>query len=463
MKILLTSLLLLCAMAGNAAQITWGNLPTTNVVHTADFFPLVTQFGTASSTNKTATLGVIANSLSADQGMLTNGISAATITTINNSTLNGGTVIGNVFNDTGLSDLRLVYAGAGTKLLTSLPTGTFGQILMSQGASLPAWTNNAATLTNLPLSALAQSSAVSGQVIEWNGSAWVATDVQGVTIPNTFTQTNLVANQLYTNTSGSVQMIIGEVALVAAAGVSGRSSFDVMVDQAGGTSYSRYTVAAVQTTALTLAQNYTNSFATAISNSAAFYLTNSSAGSGDSATLVSGQCQLLTLSDGAAAGVATLAGNNTFSGTTTFSGAVSGLAGSSISSGTIANARLPFHTNVILSVTINGNGLTVPTGLVYANPVAADAYTISGWAITAQGASPTATFDVWKIAQGTALPTVANTIMGTKPALSTGNALVSTTLTSWSTAVTKGDIWGVNLDAVTAATNITFQLFGYRQ
>jgi hypothetical protein len=319
MKILLTSLLLLCAMAGNAAQITWGNLPTTNVVHTADFFPLVTQFGTASSTNKTATLGVIANSLSADQGMLTNGISAATITTINNSTLNGGTVIGNVFNDTGLSDLRLVYAGAGTKLLTSLPTGTFGQILMSQGASLAAWTHNAATLTNLPLSALAQSSAASGQVIEWNGSAWVATDVQGVTIPNTFTQTNLVANQLYTNTSGSVQMIIGEVALVTAAGVSGRASFDVMVDQTGGTSYSRYTVAAVQTTALTLAQNYTNSFATAISNSAAFYLTNSSAGSGDSATLVSGQCQLLTLSDGAAAGVATLAGNNAFTSSNEFS------------------------------------------------------------------------------------------------------------------------------------------------
>jgi hypothetical protein len=125
-------------------------------------------------------------------------------------------------------------------------------------------------------------------------------------------------------------------------------------------------------------------------------------------------------------------------------------------------SALHLATNVILSVTLNGAGATVPTGQVYANPVAGDNWTISGWAITAQGNAPTATFDVWKIAKGTSLPTVANTIMGTKPSLASGNALVSTTLTGWSTAVSAGDIWGVNLDSVAGATNITFQLFGYK-
>lgn len=119
-------------------------------------------------------------------------------------------------------------------------------------------------------------------------------------------------------------------------------------------------------------------------------------------------------------------------------------------------------TNAILTVAIDGNGSVIGTGAVNGYPVAGDAYTISGWSITAMGSSPTCTIDVWKIASGTALPTVSNSIMGTKPALATGNVIESTTLTGWSTAVTKGDIWGINIDAVTVATNIVFQLFGYR-
>jgi hypothetical protein len=48
--------------------------------------------------------------------------------------------------------------------------------------------------------------------------------------------------------------------------------------------------------------------------------------------------------------------------------------------------------------------------------------------------------------------------MGTKPALSTGNAIRSTTLTSWNTTIAAGDIYGFNIDAVTNATKLTFQI-----
>lgn len=84
---------------------------------------------------------------------------------------------------------------------------------------------------------------------------------------------------------------------------------------------------------------------------------------------------------------------------------------------------------------------------------------ITGWSITATGTNPTCTIDVWKIGAGTALPTVANTITAAaKPALSTGNAKRSSNLTGWTVAFAAGDIFGFNVDAVTAATKITFEL-----
>lgn len=105
----------------------------------------------------------------------------------------------------------------------------------------------------------------------------------------------------------------------------------------------------------------------------------------------------------------------------------------------------------------DGNGGVISVGS-YQIVRVVRAGTITGWTIEATGVSPTATFDVWKIASGTALPTVANTIMGTKPALTTGNAVKSTTLTGWTTSIAAGDILIINVDAVTAATKINFGL-----
>jgi len=66
----------------------------------------------------------------------------------------------------------------------------------------------------------------------------------------------------------------------------------------------------------------------------------------------------------------------------------------------------------------------------------------------------TVSFDVWKIATGTALPTVSNTIISGSSylALSSGTNIDSTTLTSLTTtSVAAKDIFGFKLQAVTGS------------
>ena len=86
------------------------------------------------------------------------------------------------------------------------------------------------------------------------------------------------------------------------------------------------------------------------------------------------------------------------------------------------------------------------------------ACTIAGWNMALDAG--TATVDIWKIATGTAIPTVTNTITASAlPAISTGTAKHSTTLTSWTTTSAANDIYGFNLSAVATATfvNIVVQ------
>lgn len=109
--------------------------------------------------------------------------------------------------------------------------------------------------------------------------------------------------------------------------------------------------------------------------------------------------------------------------------------------------------------TWDGQGGTVTTGnTVY--KVSTVSGSIKGWSILATGTNPTCTIDVWKVASGTALPTVTNTITGSgaAPALSTGNAVRSTVVTGWTSSLTPGDIFAFNVNAVSAATKIFFQL-----
>lgn len=103
-----------------------------------------------------------------------------------------------------------------------------------------------------------------------------------------------------------------------------------------------------------------------------------------------------------------------------------------------------------IGATMDGGGSAMTSGktVYFTVPYAC---TIRAWNITVD--TGTVTFDVWKIASGTAIPTIANTITAAAlPAISSGTAVHSTTLTGWTTAVSANDIFGINLNAVSGAT-----------
>ena len=97
-----------------------------------------------------------------------------------------------------------------------------------------------------------------------------------------------------------------------------------------------------------------------------------------------------------------------------------------------------------------GTALTSPITVYTTVPYSC---TIQAWNITVDAG--TATVDIWKVATGTAIPTVANTITASAtPAISTGTAIHSTTLTGWTTSVAANDIFGFNLKVVSTATYV---------
>jgi hypothetical protein len=119
--------------------------------------------------------------------------------------------------------------------------------------------------------------------------------------------------------------------------------------------------------------------------------------------------------------------------------------------GTASSAQIPANVRArAIGSTFSGGGVAMTVGLVnyFTVPFAC---TISAWNITVD--TGTATIDVWKSATGTAIPTVTNTIAAAAtPAISTGTALHSATLTGWTTAVNANDIFAFQLKAVSNAT-----------
>jgi hypothetical protein len=124
---------------------------------------------------------------------------------------------------------------------------------------------------------------------------------------------------------------------------------------------------------------------------------------------------------------------------------------SNISSGTLATARLATGINVRDFGTTfgdtGGSALTSGSVVYFTVPYAC---TITAW--NASVDAGTVTFDIWKIATGTAIPTVTNTITASAlPAISTGTSIHSTTLSGWTTSVTANDIFGIQLKTVATA------------
>lgn len=89
--------------------------------------------------------------------------------------------------------------------------------------------------------------------------------------------------------------------------------------------------------------------------------------------------------------------------------------------------------------------------------------TLTGWRINGDKASDlsagSCVVDVWKIASGSAYPTVADTIAASaKPTLTSQLLASNDTLTGWTTAIAAGDIIGFNVDSATTLTRISVEL-----
>ena len=108
-------------------------------------------------------------------------------------------------------------------------------------------------------------------------------------------------------------------------------------------------------------------------------------------------------------------------------------------------------------VTLDGLGNAITTGVkgYVSRPYN---FKIVGWVILAD-ASGSIVIDVWKDTLGNFPPTVADTITGTeKPTLSSQTNNTDTSLTSWTTAYTAGDVLGFNVDSATTVTKVTLIL-----
>lgn len=119
-------------------------------------------------------------------------------------------------------------------------------------------------------------------------------------------------------------------------------------------------------------------------------------------------------------------------------------------SGTATNSQMPTTVKTKgFGVVFDGLGVALTAGKTVYTTISY-ACTISAWNMTVDAG--TATVDIWKVATGTAVPTVTNTIVASAaPAVSTGTALHSTTLTGWTTSVTANDVIGLNLKTVATA------------
>lgn len=109
-----------------------------------------------------------------------------------------------------------------------------------------------------------------------------------------------------------------------------------------------------------------------------------------------------------------------------------------------------------IGVTFDGGGSTLTAGITkyLTVPIAC---TLSAYNFAVD--TGTATVKTWKVATGTAIPTVSNSISTSGVAIASGTALHSTTMTDFTTTtVTANDIFGFNLLAVSAATQVNFIL-----
>ena len=107
--------------------------------------------------------------------------------------------------------------------------------------------------------------------------------------------------------------------------------------------------------------------------------------------------------------------------------------------------------------TVDGGGSAISTGKVKGYWTCPFAGTIAGYNISVD--TGTCTVKTWKVATGTAVPTIANVISTSGVAISSGTHVTSTTTSDFTTTtVAAGDIFAWDITAVASVTQMTFEL-----
>lgn len=116
---------------------------------------------------------------------------------------------------------------------------------------------------------------------------------------------------------------------------------------------------------------------------------------------------------------------------------------------------------VTIGITIDGSGGVIGTGVKGYVQVPFNV-TISSWRVFADIAG-SIVVDVWKDNYTNFPPIVGDSIAGSeKPTLSGVQKNEDTSLSTWTTSISAGDILAFNVDSATTVTRVTVQLFGTR-
>lgn len=113
---------------------------------------------------------------------------------------------------------------------------------------------------------------------------------------------------------------------------------------------------------------------------------------------------------------------------------------------------------------VDGGGAAITTGTVSGTKRLPFPCTLTGYSITATGATGTTTIKIWCVADGTAIPTISNVINTSGVSLSTGTAVKNTTLSDFTdTTYAALDMMRCAITAVDGtATDLTVTLYGTR-
>lgn len=118
-------------------------------------------------------------------------------------------------------------------------------------------------------------------------------------------------------------------------------------------------------------------------------------------------------------------------------------------------------TSGCFGITIDGGGSAITTGVKGYIQIPYDC-TITGWTVLLDQ-SGSIVVDVWKDTLANYPPTVIDSIAGTeKPTVTLSTYDQDLSLTSWTTAVTSGDVIAFNVDSASVVTRATVQIFATR-